>query len=217
MSLNITPSDSCADLLLDLLAADRQPDDFLVIGVTSAVRQEGRSSLAGSLSESLSQEMNRMTLLIDLDLDHGELARHYGFNDGYGLADLMLDDLPTDLVLHEAGPNLHVIGKPTRGLRLSSQLLEKGLPLSQVKDRLARRPVVVLDLPPLLDSPFGVQMAGLANRLIMAVRADATAATTVDTALNRLDQAGYRSKLAGMVLVGAKQRAPRWLTKSGRQ
>jgi len=206
-----------ASLLLDLLATDGQHPEGLIIGVTSAMRGEGRTKLAVELAEKLSKEVELTTMLADLDFDQPRNnPKHRSMNSYLGLAEGAL----SRNTLQKLNPNLWVsvadVGA-AYSLKLSVGLLEEGLPLDRIRQTLGSNFVTVVDLPPLLDSPLGLRMAGLATRLVMAVRANSTTAGTVRQALERLDEVGYRSKLSHTVLIGARRRTPNWLLRMGLQ
>lgn len=207
-------------LALDLLAASRQAEQpRLTVGLTSARRGEGRTGLATSLAQTLAGEMGQLTLLVELDFERPSLANYYNLSDRGGLHDLLLEKARFDDIVQKPSPGLAVLVAGVNGgpaaSRLSAALLE--LDESGLAARLGQVPgagsLVLLDLPPLLDSPFGLQSAGLADRLVLAVRANSTDERTVKAALAKLDEAGYRSRLSHSVLVGTSPRTPGWLSK----
>jgi Mrp family chromosome partitioning ATPase len=67
--------------------------------------------------------------------------------------------------------------------------------------------VLVFDLPPILDSSYGLLACSMAESLIFVVRSGQTTNAQVKTALSRLDE----SMVRGLVLNGAEPFLPRWL------
>jgi capsular exopolysaccharide synthesis family protein len=125
------------------------PGTALVVGVTSSVAEEGKSTVALNLALALAEVSDRV-LLVDADLRRPTIARRLGIEGGAGLSTVLIGRAGLDDVVQEWGPRgLTVLTagavppNPTE-LLASPQMEALAAELAQRYD------VVVFDTAPLL-------------------------------------------------------------------
>jgi len=177
-----------------------------VIGITSAVQQEGRTTVALGVAVSMAADLERPVVLIEADLAHPGLHAALGLEPVPGLAEYLRRECDLSQALRQVTPTLFVLPAGDAGMdagRLIRQLVNADL-----RSRLdSTGAVLVLDLPPILSSSFGVLASSMAEALIFVVRAGHTETEDVKRALERLDPALVRS----VTLNGAQKGLPNWL------
>ncbi|MDB5056930.1 MAG: hypothetical protein JWO59_402 [Chloroflexi bacterium] len=160
----------------------------VVIGVTSAIRGEGRSTIARLMAKTMSKELDVQVTLVDADFQHPSLLT--GSQDGLqpGIASVLRDERQLDEVISRWGPqypDLYAIPAGDAGHDTAWLLRRLG-----THDPFRRpgglRGLVILDLPPLADGSFGAVAAPVADATILVVRAGVTQADTVREAVARM-------------------------------
>jgi succinoglycan biosynthesis transport protein ExoP len=163
--------------------------------ITSAAPGEGKSTMAAHLALAHTGQ-NRRTLLIDCDLRRPSLHRRFKLDGARGLTNVLLGECSWRDALVEGGRQLSILpaGPPSaRAGDLFGHSLETILREAETDFDL-----VILDGPPLLGFAEPMQMAAIADAVIVVARAGATSrkqVAAVITALKRL-----RANLAGVVL-----------------
>lgn len=200
-----------AELFRNIYASIRlTPEHHPVVGVTSAIRGEGRTTIACGLAHTLSLDLDCPITLIEADLEEPFLASALGIPPAPGLADLVRDGRQLAEVRQHISSNLYVVpaGSLERdGARLLHQMPNVNLAAGQSWPS----SVTVLDLPPLLEQSYAALAARTADILLLVVRTGVTPASTVREALARLDnQTPY-----GVVLNGAQSSLPGWWPERG--
>jgi len=159
-----------------------------VLVVTSAAGGEGKSLTALNLSMSLSSSVEGRVLLVDCDLRRPQVHDRLGIDERPGLSDLLaVGDSDTTPYITKVG-NLHVM---TGGTRLS----DPGALLSMRRTReiLARLrqeyQLIVLDSPPVVPIADSHFLAGLADGVLMVVRARQTRRELLQRAIESLGPA----------------------------
>ncbi|MGD1871914.1 MAG: GumC family protein [Mastigocoleus sp.] len=76
--------------------------------VTSSVSKEGKSSVAANLAVAMS-EIGRKVLLIDADMRHPVQHHVWGMTNSVGLSNLIVDQIPVEVAVQKATPNLDVL------------------------------------------------------------------------------------------------------------
>jgi polysaccharide biosynthesis transport protein len=166
-----------------------------VLVVTSAAGGEGKSVTALNLSLALADSMRGKVLLVDGDLWRPRVSQYLGIEARRGVSELLTEDgTPIDsCVAHTA--NLDVIGGGSpladpAGL-LSSE--RAGQVLQQLRDRYR---LIVLDGPPIVPTSDSHVLAGLADGVLLVVRARQTKRELLKRALESLNA----NNLLGVVL-----------------
>jgi tyrosine-protein kinase len=174
------------------------------LGVTSAVRGEGRSWVAQALACVQAEDYQRRVALVDLDLERPVLARRLGASPSPGLVELAEGSATLEEVLQPIGPGVTLVaaGAGRRPpARTVTDLLASGA-LAAIGERVD---VVIADLPPLLGSGLGQAPAAAVADLLLVVRSGVTP-------LGRVRQATAHLAVRPAVLLnGTRSSLPPWL------
>jgi capsular exopolysaccharide synthesis family protein len=180
---------------LQFLSVDQPPQ---VVMVTSALPEEGKSTLTANLALMLA-EAGRTVTVIEADLRRPRLAKYLGMVGGAGLTNVLSGTADLDDVLQPYGDDglLSVIAAgptpPNPGELLGSSnmatLLEK---------LAARNDFVLLDAAPLLPVADSTSLAVHTDGAILAVRYGKTRMDQLEQAVTALERSG--SKALGLVL-----------------
>jgi protein-tyrosine kinase len=200
-----------AELFRNIYASIRlTPDHHPVIGVTSAIRGEGRTTVACGLAQTLALDLDCPITLIEADLEQPFLASALGIPPAPGLADLIRDGGQLADVRQRVSSNLYVV--PAGSLEGdAARLLHQLSNVNLSAGRSWQSSITVLDLPPLLEQGYAGLAARTADTLLLVVRTGVTPASTVREALARLDnQTPY-----GVVLNGSQSSLPGWWPERG--
>ncbi|QIG49747.1 polysaccharide biosynthesis tyrosine autokinase [Nordella sp. HKS 07] len=121
-----------------------------VIGVTSVLPGEGKSTVAINFARLLASQKAR-TLIIDADLRNPTLTRAVAPNAAAGLAEIVIDKIPlADLLLFEERTRLAMLPAVLRrDVPLTSELLASREMAELLEEAKASFDYVILDLPPL--------------------------------------------------------------------
>lgn len=155
--------------------------------ITSAVKGEGKSSVAANLAYSLARDMGKLTLLVDADLKCPTIHQFMGIPRSPGLRDVFRRTKSVDSCLYQEG-ELPLWILPSglevdRTFDLSKVNQIAGI-ISEVK---AKYDYIIVDAPPILPLADMHVLAGMANILALVVRAGMTPRTIVESALRALD------------------------------
>jgi Mrp family chromosome partitioning ATPase len=159
-------------------------EELTSLGFTSAMRGEGRSTLAlaGAL---VFAEYGLNTVLLELDFDHPGLASRLGVAKFPGLSDLAEGRATLADAMRPVSPGLSIIpagqvhGSIPRVLRQLSRI-------NVLENLRSQGLVVVADLPPLLGNSVGRQAASLLADLVLVVRARVVGAASIKEAVDGL-------------------------------
>ena len=168
-----------------------------VIMVTSAMRQEGKSTVASNLAMSFAQKGEKV-LLMDVDLRRGRLHRAFGSNNKPGLSDVLRGTATLDqafrtttrenLTLLTCGKHLNSAPE-LLGNSEFAKLLEE---LRQKYDR------IIMDTPPVLGLSESAILQKLSDSVVFVIWSEFTSMRNVRAALQSLQLSG--TKFAGFVL-----------------
>ena len=191
------PEPSPLDALVRHLAFQAEPARGTVIGVTSAIDGEGKTTIARELARGLSDAAtcDQPVLLVECGQPpRPQESRHVrdglqGQSDVASASDLHYRSLQV----------LQVDGRPLHGATL-----QEGLATLR-----ARHPFVVLDLPSLLGDLIAADLAREVDCLYLVVRCGYTKAEFLQAALTLLD----RERLGGVILNDARPGLPHWLSR----
>jgi len=167
-----------------------------VLVVSSAVRGEGKTTVASNLAICLA-EINQRVLLADADMRRPRLHRVFEVSNRRGLSSLLASREPLPR-LEESGcvqpsevPNLFVLpaGPPSHSI---SNLLHS----TRVEELLARArnefDAVVIDTPPMLQISDARVLGAMADGVVLVVRAGKTTRETARAAASRFLEDGTR-------------------------
>jgi capsular exopolysaccharide synthesis family protein len=164
---------------LEFVNLDREVKSILI---TSARREEGKSTLAANLAIALARGGKRV-VLVDLDLRRPSLSDFFDIAPGLGLTQLLIGraELGEALVSvplveaneletgHSGGGSLDVL--PTGSIPPNPAELARSHALSGVLDRLEERAdVVLIDAPPILGLSDAMTLSAKADALVLVTR-----------------------------------------------
>jgi receptor protein-tyrosine kinase len=192
---------------LDFFNIEHQARTILI---TSAVRQEGKSTTAANLAVALSRAGQRV-LLVDLDLRRPTLSNFFGSGNQLGLTDVALgrarlaptpvaDDAYGD---RDASLQLGTLEVLTTGsLPKDTGEFVGGLALAKILEQLRERAdVVLIDAPPLLAFADAIALAAKVDGVIVLTRLGVVRRRMLDE-LRRVLSSIPAAKL-GLVVTGA--------------
>ncbi len=176
------------------------------LGFTSAIAGEGKTFLAHETATALAMQANQPVVLLDCNWEHPSLHELFDLPEGPGLAEWVRGECDLAAIRQQVTPNLTVIaaGKAhDDGVSLTSRLAAHGI--NSVLT--AANEVLIADLPSVLDSAYGAQLAQELDAVTLVVRAGATWDSFVAEACHELENA----QVEGIILNAAQSRIPRWL------
>lgn len=175
-----------------------------LIGVTSSIRGEGRTTAAIALARIQADDYGRRVALLDLDFDAPSLSTLLGVTPWPGVAELLRDEVSLDRALQTAASGLFVI--PSGAIAGGGPSLATRLANSRLIDAIASRvDVIVADLPPIAATSYGRLLASLFPSLVLIIRAGSTPLGRVKEAVRRLDVA------PAVILIGTRTALPNWM------
>jgi len=182
----------------------------VIIGITSAIRGEGRTTIARLMAQVLSKEVDTSVTLVEADIEHPTLLRP---SSPGGPRGGLMSVLREEHQLHEVigrwsaeFPNLYVIPGghvADDGARLLRRLGTH----DPFRGPGGLKGLVILDLPPLVDGSCGAIAAEVADATVLVVRAGVTHSATVREAIARLGERPPQ----GVVLNGFRSPIPGWV------
>lgn len=161
------------------------------IGVTSAVRGEGRTSSSIGLAAALARETVEPVVLVDADLSSPDSADIFGLSGGYGIDDYLENRCTLESAL--AGtriPNLAVLPAGVANGRKRQSLdgpfvFRRRLPslLNELREDFT---YMVFDMPPLLEDPNAPGIATVLDGIVLVTRAGVTELQQLQEGMDRL-------------------------------
>lgn len=176
-----------------------------VIGITSAISGEGRTTVALALALTLAGDLDVPITLVEVDLERPALAAHFNLPPAPGLCEVVRGDCPLAAATHTVSDTLAVVPAGEVGDESARLLRELSLH-DPFHTPTAPRGIVILDLPPLINHSYSRLAAGIADAVALVVRAGVTPADVVREAIARL---GDRPP-QGLVLNAPRSSLPRW-------
>lgn len=184
-------------LFTSLVIANQRHGGGNVILVTSAVPDEGKSSVATSLSRIISVA-GRRVLLIDCDLRRPQVHAALGLKEQSGLSDYLTGAATLQEVMRKdprSGADVIIAGRPVDH---PEEVIRNPLMDQLLFSLSTQYDLIVLDAPPVLPVSDTRILAEKASQTVVVVRWRRTARRIVEMAMRQLDEAG--ANLAGVVL-----------------
>lgn len=190
--------------------------DPVVLGMTSAVHGEGKTTNCLGIGSALANETGAKVIVLECDLGNSGLASLLDLDPRPGLADCVTgSDEIKGLVHHTRIANLDVVvAGGQEGDDLDSQnwtsaaLRELRRKLPDILGELRQDyRYVLLDMPPVLENVYTQEMIGFTNGTFLVVRAGVTPLESMKRA------AGYMgdATLLGVILGGADSPLPEFM------
>jgi len=187
LPLSVDPLDALARRLV----LEATPARGMLVGITSAMDGEGKSTVAYDLARRVAAAADGRCSVLVLDCKAPPSASHHRANSRK--AHLTAD------VQHQALQNVAVADADT----VAVACLEA---LAQVREQ---HEIVVADLPSLLADPLAAHLAQALDRLYLVVRAGATSDALLSQAIAALPQ----GRIDGVILNDARPTLPGWLAR----
>jgi capsular exopolysaccharide synthesis family protein len=186
--------------LLQRLAANQ----WRSVAVTGTEAVQGKTLTSINLAVALSQDPNTHVCLVDLDLQHPQVAAQMGIRCERGLGDYLLGEAEAHQIIYNCGiPRLVVIPN-TRVFENSSEMLAgaRALELLRVIDAEMPRHIVIFDMPPLLMSDDVLTFAPHVDGVLLVVAEGCTQRSSVERSKELLAE----MNVVGVVLNRSSER-----------
>lgn len=193
-----------AHLHADIERAQR-PEGCFVVGVTSALYGEGKTTVAINLAGTMAHNSTARVSLVDGNLRNWDLQNLMNMPAATGLVDLLegTEDEFAAILRRTHMENLSVV--PAGRAAVNPARLIRSPMMDRVFETLrATNEYVVVDLAPVLPIADTKSMARLVDALVMVVRAGKTAREVVARAIETVGS----DRVIGVVLNGAKTSIP---------
>jgi len=178
--------------------------EMKVLGVASAAKQEGKTSVVAQLAVSLARASGEPTLLVDGDLRSPDLHRIFEVPQSPGLAEVLAGECSLEEAV-ATGWSQHVHVLPSGRLRSSPhKLFGNGAVEATMNVARQRYRFIIIDTPPVLAAGEALVLGKTADALLFCAMRDVSQAGQVRKACQRLQAANCR--LVAAVLNGMPAR-----------
>lgn len=176
-----------------------------VIGITSSISGEGRTTIALGLAHTLAADLDAPVTLVEVDLERPGLALHFGIAPTPGLCEVLRGEYQLTEVMRPVSENLLVV--PTGAVGPDSARLLRQLPAHDpFHASLAPAGIIILDLPPIVNHSYSSLAASVADAIVLVIRAGVTPIKVVREAIVRLEDQPPQ----GVVFNGPRSALPAW-------
>ena len=183
-------------------------DGCRIVGVTSALHGEGKTSVAMGIATAIAGDTQESTLLMECDLERPSFHRYFNVPPQGGLSEWLDGAASLRVVRVPYLPNQVVIpsGAPHPDpARLLYQITETGV-ISELKPYFRN---IVLDLPPMLDIAYSSLASKLADRILVVARYGETLVEDLEKVVFLLGH----ERVKGIVLNATEYRTAAWIRK----
>jgi len=176
------------------------------LGFTSSIAGEGKSFLATLTATALAGRGHKPVTLVDCNWDSPSLHSLYDLPATPGLAEWLRHECDLDQIRHEVAPSLTII--PAGDARHDAVALIDGLKAAGALTLVNRADeALIVDMPPVLTTPYGALLAQQLDAVLLVVRAGVTWDSYVQEACNELSD----SSVEGVILNATRSYIPHWL------
>lgn len=180
--------------------------DSRVVGITSAFRGEGRSSVAIGVATALAADTREQTLLLECDVENPSFCDFFSLVNSRGLSEWLDGTAPLAMVRMPYLP--HMLMLPAGSAhpdpaRLLHQMNESNF-IGELRGRFRN---IVLDLPSMLDIAYSTLSARLPEHLLVVVRYGMTQVADLEKVMFLLGS----QRVSGIILNGTDFKTPTWL------
>lgn len=192
------PGSDIFNILRTKVLAKMDANNWNVLAVTSPRANVGKSFTASNLAVSIAMDENHSALLVDFDFRRPSVHRYFGLPVKKGLSDFVFDDIPLpELFINTTIKRLKLLtaGSQTSGsleLLSSSKLLNL---LNELKNRYSDR-IIIVDLPPLLDTADALTFLPNADSCLLVIAEGECTVEDIKQSLHVVD----KNKLLGTVM-----------------
>jgi Mrp family chromosome partitioning ATPase len=192
-----------------------QAQEHPVLGVTSAIAGEGKTTIASGLAAALAQDGALLgfgrepgtILLVECNGGDPPDDPRLAVRPGPGLIEVLRGESAAEAAIQAAGVDglsILPLGEPAHSFPLAIRTAALSEVITQLRSQYG---LIVLDLPAVLNSTDTQVLARLADQLILVVRAEVTPAKLVRQALDELGE----ETILGVVLNDSRPDLPSWL------
>jgi polysaccharide chain length determinant protein (PEP-CTERM system associated) len=172
----------------------------IVLAITSAMKGEGKTMTALNLAIVMARDFDKKTLLIEGDLKNPALATYLKQQPEVDLIDLVLSNVDYSSVVLTLGYENLAVLLLRKSVKNSLAILSSQAMKNLISRCRERYDFIIIDCPPILYLPDMDILEGLADGIILVVRAEQTQRRAVMTAMESL----AREKIVGIVLNDVK-------------
>lgn len=184
---------------------DSQSARGRIVGITSSVPNEYKSTTATNLALALAEE-GKHVLLLDCDLRKTELRPRLELTENRGVSDYLVSDISADDLIQK---NVHkdnldvLLGgtfPPNPSELLASQRMQ-----DLVEELAVKYDFIIIDLPPLHEVSDALVAGRFCDGMLMVIRRHFTSRKDVEQSFREIEYAGIR--LLGLVMTGNVERS----------
>ncbi|OAI21805.1 MULTISPECIES: CpsD/CapB family tyrosine-protein kinase [Methylomonas] len=127
--------------------------EWKTVAITSTGSGTGNSLTAANLAISMAMELDRTALLVDANLQNPSQHQLFGFPQGAGLSDYLLNDSELSTMLVNPGIERLVVLPAGKPLFNSTEMLRSPKMVRLVNELKSRYPsrIIIFDMPPILS------------------------------------------------------------------
>ncbi len=199
-----TIREQCRQLCVSLFFREQAPIHSL--GFTSSLRGEGKSFLALLAASELAKDSSEPVTLLECNWENPYFHSHFGFAPTPGLAEWLRGECSEMAIRQHVGDNLTVI-PAGNGHRDAVKLLQHIQQKKLLNIFGCSGELLVVDLPPIMTSAYGVLAANNVETLVVVVRAGVTPGALVAETCAQLRDASVH----GLLLNQVQSQVPRWI------
>jgi Mrp family chromosome partitioning ATPase len=180
----------------------------LMLGVTSAERGTGRTTVALGLAMAVARQLGPTAnvLLIDADIENPTLHERCGITYTAGLSEVLSGEVALEDAAVPIAPGVRLLAAGTAPLNAPRQMKE--LEEVQFFETLGEHvDALIVDLPPVQSPGLGTLPPRLIPQFCVVTRAGATRREELQQAIATLPA----DRLAAVLLNAQRQRIPRWI------
>lgn len=199
--------DRCRQAYLSVPFEERGGQQQRVLGITSAVHAEGKTSIAIGIAVAMAADTGEPTLLVESDLASSVgFDQVLGLNRGPGLCAWL--EGSNRLRLVQAAPLENAFVLPAGDAGSDPARLIFRLTSSDLIDKFkASFPNIIIDLPPMLNIAYSSLASRLADKILVIARYGRTMTDDLEKVMFLLG----RERVAGVVLNDYEPKTPGWL------
>jgi Mrp family chromosome partitioning ATPase len=186
--------------------ASPEVGDPLVVGITSSVRKEGRTTIALGIASAISTSIPSPVVLLEGDLANPNLAEELGI-ENVGLSEYLRGEIPLESVARlTALADMWIIpagdcqGQDLKTLR-SERLTKLFAYLRQ------EYAAIIVDMPPIVQTAQAARIAGFLDRIMLVAMSGSTPKGLIKSSLAAIPT----EKQAGIIMNRTSHHMPRFL------
>ncbi len=169
------PAQGAYSMLRTRLMRNMRSNNWRILGVSSIGQNEGKTFTSINLAISIAAEIGQDAVLVDLDLQRPAVYRYLGANpEDFTSLRTYLEDDSKDISDLLVCPGIERLGciLSQDPLERSSDVLAspRGIQLfAELRGRISEKTVIVVDLPPLLETDVALTVAPMLDSLLLVV------------------------------------------------